>query len=132
MSVMAEELLDVPAHVQAIESRLAALDAALRATDPLAMDAACAALQKELAEAMAAFHHATAEGRNPLTPELVQRLKLAQIRVTDLQPVLHRAIGSIDRTLGVLLTVDPREDQATYQALGQKVGFAHFAAAYKG
>jgi hypothetical protein len=132
MTEMAQELLDVPAHVQAIETRLAALDTALRASDPLAMDAACAALQKELAEAMAAFHHAAAEGRNPLTPELVQRLRLAQIRVTDLQPVLHRAIGSIDRTLGVMLTVDPRDDQATYQALGQKAGPSRLAAAYKG
>lgn len=131
--VSTQALLDVPAHVRAIEERLQALDDALRGADARAMDHACGALQKALAEATAAFHHAASKGQAPLNPDLVARIKLAQARVTALQPVVHRAMASIDRTLSVLLTTDPKEDQATYAALGSTVGAARgLAAAYKG
>jgi hypothetical protein len=125
-----EALLDAPAHVQAIETRLDALELALRGSDARAMEEACGHLQRELAEAMAAFHHATAMGHNPLTPELLKRLVLAQARVTALQPVVHRAAASIDRTLGVLLS-GPSDDQSTYMALGAKAG-ARLPTGFKG
>jgi hypothetical protein len=130
MTTPPDILLDAPAHVQAIETRLDALETALRGSDTRAMDDACGALQRELAEAMAAFHHATSVGIKPLSPELLQRLILAQARVTALQPVVHRAVASIDRTLGVLLSTP--DDDATYMALGAKVGPGRLAASYKG
>jgi hypothetical protein len=130
MSTQPDILLDAPAHVQAIETRLDALETALQGSDTRAMDEACGALQRELAEAMAAFHHATSMGIKPLSPELLRRLILAQARVTALQPVVHRAVASIDRTLGVLL-ITPEDDE-TYMALGAKASANRLASAYKG
>lgn len=132
MTDTAQALLDAPAHVLAIEACLDRLDAALRGPDPLAIDVAASALQKTLAGAMAAFHHANAEGHPPMAPDLVSRLVLAQSRVTALQPVLQRAIASFERTLSVLLTVDPHDDQATYLALGAKAGASRGGVSYKG
>ncbi len=132
MPESAHALLDAPAHVRAIEACLDGLDAALRGPDPRAIDVAASALQKTLAGAMAAFHHANAEGHPPMAPDLVNRLVLAQSRVTALQPVLQRAIASFERTLGVLLTVDPRDEQATYLSLGAKVGASRAGVSYKG
>ncbi len=130
MSSPPDILLDAPAHVQAIEARLDALETALRGSDTRAMDEACGSLQRELAEAMAAFHHASSVGVTPLSPELLKRLILAQSRVSALQPLVHRAVASIDRTLGVLLNTP--DDDATYMALGAKVATNRLGSAYKG
>lgn len=91
-----------PEQVQRIEDRLSDLDAALRGQDPGQVESAAIALQKGLAEALAAYRSARLEGRDPLTPALRQKLALAQMRVSALQTSVHLAGASMQRTLGAL------------------------------
>lgn len=89
-------------QVQAIEDRLLELDEALRGQDAARIDEATLALQKGLADALAAFRSARQAGQDPLTPDLRQKLSLAQIRLTTLQTSVHLASASMRRTLDVL------------------------------
>lgn len=108
--------LDLTPHIAAIEAQLGALDAALVAQDPLVIESCTQDLHCSLADALAAFRHA---GPEALTPQLRDRLLLAQARVSGQQSTVHRAAMSIERTLGLLL---PQEAQSTYSALGPKSG----------
>ncbi|MDE2400266.1 MAG: hypothetical protein KGL90_01185 [Burkholderiales bacterium] len=114
------DLLDLTPKVLAIEQYLGALDAALVSQDPAAVEVATGSLHRALADAMAAFRHAVQAGHDPLTPELRQKLLLAQARVSGQQATAARAVGSIERTLKVLL---PQEtESSTYSDLAAKAG----------
>lgn len=119
--------LDLSAHVGEIEQCLTDLDAALVAGDTVAVDKVAQQLQRSLADSLAAFRHAVAEGRSPISPELRQRLVLAQSRVMSQQATVHKAGAAIERTLDILL---PREDSPTYGASGT-AGSSRVAAAYR-
>lgn len=110
------QTLDLSAHVADIEQCLSALDAALVAGDTHAIEQVGQQLQRSLADSLAAFRHATHEGKVALSPELRQRLVLAQSRITAQQALVHRSGAAIERTLNILL---PREEAPTYGALGQ-------------
>jgi CRP-like cAMP-binding protein len=104
------------AHVAAIERCLSALDVAFAAGQSEQIDLQSQLLQRSLAESLAVFRRAEHAGVACLTPELAARLQLAQSRVTAQQAAVHRARGSIERTLAVLL---PSQDTATYSGLAQ-------------
>lgn len=108
---------DLMSQVSAIERHLAALDAALVAQDSRAVEAGSADLHRALVEALAQFRQAAQAGQDPLTPQLRQKLVLAQLRVAGQQRTAARAMGSIERTLKVLL---PQEAETTYSALAQR------------
>ena len=110
---------DLAPQVAAIERHLLAPDAALGAQDRAGMEACSAELHRTLADALAVFRHAVQAGVQPLSPELRQKLLLAQARVTGQQSSVHRAASSIERTLGLLL---PPEVDATYSALAKHTG----------
>lgn len=109
------QALDLSAHVSDIEQCLSALDAALVAADTVAIEKVGQQLQRSLADSLAAFRHATHEGKVPISPELRQRLVLAQTRITAQQALVHRSGAAIERTLNILL---PKEDSPTYGAPG--------------
>ena len=119
------QALDLFAHVTDIEQRLSDLDAALVAGDPAAIEQVGQQLQRSLADSLAAFRHAAHEGKSPISPELKQRLVLAQARITAQQALVHRAGAAIERTLDILL---PREASPTYEAPGA----GRVAKAYRG
>ncbi len=105
------------AHVADIESRLAELDKAFASGDGEVIAQQSQQLQRSLADSLVAFRQAEQAGLAPLSPDLRQRLKLAQSRVLVAQAAVHRASASIDRTLNVLFA---REDEHnTYGSLGQ-------------
>jgi len=110
---------DLSVAVSAIEQSLQTLDVAFAAHDAVAIEASSQALHKALADAVVAFRHAAHEGHSPVTPELRQRLLLAQSRVLGQQNAVHRAAGSIERTLSVLL---PQSEGPTYSGLANKSG----------
>ncbi|MDE2592709.1 MAG: hypothetical protein KGL57_00615 [Burkholderiales bacterium] len=110
------QALDLSAHVSDIEQCLSALDAALVSGESAAIEEVGQRLQRSLADSLAAFRHATHEGKTPLSPELKQRLMLAQSRITAQQALVHRSGAAIERTLNILL---PREESPTYGAPGQ-------------
>lgn len=110
------QALDLSAHVSDIEQCLSALDAALVAADTVAIEKVGQQLQRSLADSLAAFRHATHEGKVPISPELRQRLVLAQSRITAQQALVHRSGAAIERTLNILL---PKEESPTYGAPGQ-------------
>jgi len=110
---------DLSAAVSAIEQGLQALDAAFSAHDPAAIETSSQALHRALADAVVAFRHASRDGQTPITPELRQRLLLAQSRVMGQQQSVHRAAGSIERTLSVLL---PQPESAAYGGLSGRSG----------
>ena len=120
-------------HAEALESRLQALDEALRAGNPVELESASQALHKCLADALAAFHQAKKTGAQPLSPLLRQKLVLAQTRVSGLQATVHRAGSSMSRTLSVLFPEEQGQG-ATYGALQPAASGAGAAmrAAYKG
>jgi hypothetical protein len=101
----------VDAPLRAIEGAMAELDAAFASGEMTRVDQAAVALQRSLADALAAFRHAARTGAQPLSPELQRRLQLAQARIQAQQASVVRAQASIERTLGVLL---PREEGSTY------------------
>jgi hypothetical protein len=104
------------AHVADLERCLLALDAAFASGNGDQIDLHCQQLQRSLADSLVAFRHAEHAGLRALSPELQGRLMLAQARVLAQQAAVHRARGSIERTLGVLLQ---REESATYSGLAQ-------------
>ena len=121
------QALDLSAHMADIEQRLVDLDAALVSGDTGAVERVGQQLQRSLADSLAAFRHATHEGKIPLSHDLRQRLTLAQARIRGQQALAYRAGASIERTLNILL---PREDVPTYGALGQSPA-ARAAGAYR-
>ena len=112
--------VDLSAAVSAIELGLQALDAAFSAHDPGAIEASSQALHKALADAVVVLRHASRDGKSPMTPELRQRLLLAQARVMGQQQTVHRAAGSIERTLSVLLP--QTESPSAYGGLSGRSG----------
>ena len=121
------QALDLSAHMADIEQRLADLDAALVSGDTAAVERVGQQLQRSLADSLAAFRHATHEGKLPLSQDMRQRLTLAQARIMGQQALAHRAGAAIERTLNILL---PRDDAPTYGALGQSPA-ARAAGAYR-
>lgn len=107
------QALDLSAHVADIEQCLTDLDAALVAGDSSAIEHVGKQLQRSLADSLAAFRHATLEGKQPISEELKQRLMLAQARITAQQALVHRAGAAIERTLDILL---PQEKSPTYSS----------------
>lgn len=103
------------AHLADIEGRLAELEAAFASGDSQEIEQQSLQLQRSLADSLAAFRKAEQSGIGSLPTDLVNRLKLAQARIQAQQVAVHRAVGSIDRTLNVLFS---GEDTGTYGNLG--------------
>ncbi|AWI52985.1 hypothetical protein DEH84_05740 [Aquabacterium olei] len=99
-------------RVSLLEEQLDALDAALAAGAPDALDAASTGLQQALTETLRA---AGQPDLGALDPVLQRRLMNARTRVQGLGANVQRAASSFERTLQVLL---PREQADTYGALG--------------
>lgn len=118
MAAVLSPALDLTPHIAAIEAQLGLLDDALLAQDAQAIESSSQDLHRFLADALAAFRHA---GPEALTPELRQRLLLAQARVTGQQSTVRKAAHSIERTLGMLM---PQEAASTYSALAPRAGQA--------
>src|SRR5690349_13915725 len=95
-----------------VESQLAALGAALRARDALAIDLHAGELHRALAQAVDAFAGAARQGRVP--PSLRTRLASAGGQVAAQRESLARATAALDRAIDVLL---PR-DAGLYSSLG--------------
>lgn len=121
------QALDLSAHVTDIEECLGALDAALVSGDSSTIDQVGKQLQRSLADSLAAFRHAVHEGKAPISPELKQRLVLAQARITAQQALVHRSGTAIERTLDILL---PRDQSPTYEAPVQGTA-SRVASAYR-
>ena len=109
-------MASLSAHVVDIESQLAALEAAFASGDAHAIEQKSLQLQHSLADSLSSFRGVEHKGAHPLPTELLHRLKLAQTRIQAHQVSVHRALASIERTLGVLF---PREESSTYGDLGQ-------------
>lgn len=90
------------AHVADIEAQLHALDEAFASGESAIIEQQVALLQRSLADSLVSFRKAEHAGIDPISPELRARLTLAQSRVQAQQVAVHRAVASIDRTLGVL------------------------------
>lgn len=120
-------------HAEALESRLQALDDALRSQNATQLESASQDLHRCLADALAAFHQAKKTGLQPLSPLMRQKLMLAQTRVTGLQATVHHAGASMSRTLSVLFPEEPGQGAATYGTLQPPASGAGAAmrAAYK-
>ena len=125
------EMQDLSSHVLDIETCLAALDEQLRSQDTAGIEAASAALHKVLADALVAVRHARQIGQEPLPPALRHRLALAQARVSGLQQSVHRASGSLQRTLDVLLPADPSSATGSVGPNGPLTGAQAALRAYK-
>lgn len=106
----------VSARVADVEDHLTSLEAAFASGDAHAIEQQSLALQRSLADSLAAFRKAEDSGVHPLQADLFRRLKLAQARIQAQQVAVHRATASIDRTLNILF---PREENSTYGSLGQ-------------
>jgi hypothetical protein len=105
------------AHLADIEGRLAELEAAFASGDAQEIEQQSLQLQRSLADSLAAFRKAEQIGVGALSTDLVNRLKLAQARIQAQQVAVHRAVGSIDRTLNVLFANE--DNGGTYGNLGQ-------------
>lgn len=105
-------------RVAEIEHALQRLDEALCGEAFDAIDVASQGLQRSLGEAVNALHAGRQPGQAPaLSAEVLRRLVLARQRASLQQAAVQRTLGSLERTLLVLL---PREEgPATYGALGQ-------------
>ncbi len=95
--------------VLAIEAGLAALSAALRSGDSVAIEQQAAGLHHALAEAIDRFSSAAREGQVP--PALRRRLASAGGQVAAQREALARATASLDRAIDALL---PRERSGVY------------------
>jgi hypothetical protein len=105
----------------AIESRLAALGAALRDRDALAIDSSAVELQRALAAAVQRFKHSN----HPLagvSPELRHRLAAANAQVGAHRESLARASAALERAVQVLMP--PSNPAPAYAAQG---GLDHLA-----
>lgn len=84
-----------------VESRLAALGAALRQADPRQIDVEASALHRALADAVHHFGRAARLGGVPAP--LRQRLAVAGGQVAAQREALARATASLDRAIDALL-----------------------------
>jgi hypothetical protein len=96
-----------------VESRLAALGAALRVRDASAIDLHAGELQRALAQAVQQFSSAARSG--PVPSALRTRLATASGHVAAQRESLARATAALDRAIDVLL---PREPGALYSSWG--------------
>lgn len=96
-----------------VESRLAALGAALRARDAAAIERHAGELQRALAHAVEQFSSAARNG--PVPAALRTRLATASGQVAAQRESLARATAALDRAIDVLL---PRENDSLYSSLG--------------
>jgi hypothetical protein len=108
--VAAPELEDT---LSAVELRLAALGAALRARDTSAIDTEAAELHRALARAV--DHFALAARSGALPAALRSRLVTASGRVAAEREALARATAALDRAIDVLM---PRDAATLYSAQG--------------
>ena len=99
--------------VSDVETRLAALGAALRASDAAAIDLEAGELHRALARAV--DHFASAARHGALPPALRLRLVTASGRVAAERESLARATASLDRAIDVLM---PRDAATLYSAQG--------------
>lgn len=97
----------------AVESRLAALGAALRARDAAAIDLHAGELHRALAHAVEQFSSAARVG--PVPPALRTRLASASGEVAAQRESLARATAALDRAIDVLM---PREPGTLYSNWG--------------
>ena len=109
-----------------VESRLAALGAALRARDAAAIDLHAGELHRALANAVEQFTSAARLGSVP--PALRTRLASASGEVAAQRESLARATAALDRAIDVLL---PREHPTVYSSWGasERSIFGGFATA---
>ncbi|MEP7057882.1 MAG: hypothetical protein ABI809_08940 [Caldimonas sp.] len=96
-----------------VESRLAALGAALRVRDAVAIDLHAGELRSALAHAVEQFSHAARSG--PVPSALRMRLANASGEVAAQRESLARATAALDRAIDVLL---PRESGPLYSSWG--------------
>ncbi|HEX7440098.1 MAG TPA: hypothetical protein VF319_08350 [Caldimonas sp.] len=96
-----------------VESRLAALGAALRARDAAAIDLHAGELHRALAAAVEHFSNAARSG--PVPSALRTRLASASGQVAAQRESLARATAALDRAIDVLL---PREPGSLYSSWG--------------
>ena len=96
-----------------VESRLAALGAALRARDANLIDLHAGELQRALSYAVQQF--STAASKGPVPSALRTRLATASGHVAAQRESLARATAALDRAIDVLL---PREPGALYSSWG--------------
>ncbi len=96
-----------------VESRLAALGAALRARDAAAIDLHAGELHRALAIAVEQFSNAARSG--PVPSALRTRLASASGQVAAQRESLARATAALDRAIDVLL---PRETGTLYSSWG--------------
>ena len=96
-----------------VESRLAALGAALRARDAAAIDLHAGELHRALAHAVEQFSSAARSGRVPSA--LRTRLASASGQVAAQRESLARATAALDRAIDVLL---PRDTNSVYSSWG--------------
>ena len=96
-----------------VESRLAALGAALRARDDAAIDLHAGELHRALAHAVQEFSKAARVG--PVPSALRTRLASASGEVAAQRESLARATAALDRAIDVLL---PRDPAALYSSWG--------------
>ncbi|MBK1689903.1 hypothetical protein [Rubrivivax gelatinosus] len=92
---------ELEAPLQALEQRLAALGAALAASDAVEIESAAGELHRALASAVEHFARAAREGGVPMP--LRQRLALAGGQVAAQREALARATAALDRAIDVLL-----------------------------
>jgi hypothetical protein len=100
-----------------VESRLAALGAALRARDAAGIDLHAGELHRALANAVEQFTDAARTG--PVPPALRSRLATASGEVAAQRESLARATAALDRAIDVLL---PREPTFVYSSWGVERG----------
>lgn len=109
-----------------MELGLDELDAALASGEADRIEAQGQALQRALSDGLGLFQQA---GSQAMTPDLRQRLQLAQARVQAQQSAVHRVLASTGRTLGVLF---PPSESDTYDgALGQNPAARALGKAYR-
>lgn len=96
-----------------VESRLAALGAALRARDAAAIDLHAGELHRALAHAVDQFSSAARSG--PVPSALRTRLASASGQVAAQRESLARATAALDRAIDVLL---PRDTNSVYSSWG--------------
>lgn len=107
-----------------IEEALAALEAALQAPDPGAVEPCAQALQQCLARTLPRLQ---AGGDQPWPAEALQRLAQARARCRLHLVSLHRANASFDRTLGALFG----RDNSTYAVQGASPAARAVGQAYR-
>ncbi len=113
------------AGVAHIETCLNELDAALVSGDAQRIETQALQLQRALTEGLAVAQSSPPQA---LTPDLRQRLQVAQARTQSLQSAVHKALAFTGRALGSMF---PQEGGDTYAALGQGPAARALGKAYR-